>query len=115
MLDALLYRFLLHQPYHLLPASLHAFHQVILNKEFFTVDAMHVSEHECTIFDIVLAFHRLGVSGHVQSGFRLNVALSRSKEMFMLVCDVDALKPSDCSQAEAGEFNGGGARRTTRF
>ena len=59
-----------------------------------TVDSMQGGEGECTIFDLVLARQRIGRYGFVKIGNRLNVALSRSKNMFMLICDTSALEKS---------------------
>ena len=43
----------------------------------------------------MLAFTRLGGWGFVTEGLRLNVAISRSCDHFVLVCDLAALNPSD--------------------
>lgn len=61
----------------------------------FTVDAMQGSENQCTIFDTVLAKYRSGGYGHVASGFRLNVALSRSINMFIILIDRKSLDISE--------------------
>ncbi len=64
----------------------------------FTVDAMQGSEDDCTIFDLVFAFFLLVAYGHVQSCLRLDVALSRSRGVFMILIDRKALTPSDSHQ-----------------
>lgn len=61
----------------------------------FIVDVMQGFENQCTIFDTVLAFNRAGSYGHITSGFRLNVALSRSINMFIILIDRKALDLSE--------------------
>ena len=60
----------------------------------FTADSVQGRENNCTIFDIVLAFERIGGWGFIKEGLRLNVAISRSREQFILVCDLTALNPN---------------------
>ena len=59
--------------------------------QVFTVDSVQGRENKCTIFDTVLAYTRLGGWGFVKDGLRLNVAVSRSIEHFIFVCDLTAL------------------------
>lgn len=59
--------------------------------EVLTVDSMQGQENKCTIFDLVLARSRLGGPGFVVDKHRLNVALSRSQDMFIMVADTEAL------------------------
>ena len=59
---------------------------------------MQGRENKCTIFDVILAFARFGGWGFVTESLRLSVALSRSIDHFVLVCDLAALKPSDRHQ-----------------
>ena len=73
--------------------------------EVYTADSVQGRENKCTIFDIVLAFARIGGWGFVKEGLRLNVAISRSTDHFMLVCDLAALNPSERHQQELDQLD----------
>lgn len=49
------------------------------------IDSMQGRENKYTIFDIVLSFSHLGGPRFVVNRHRLNVALSRSQEMCIMV------------------------------
>lgn len=72
--------------------------------QVFTVDSTQGRENRCTIFDIVLAYTRLGSWGFVKDGLRLNVAVSRSIEHFILVCDLTALNESPQHRKDLDEL-----------
>ena len=63
--------------------------------QVFTADSVQGRENKCTIFDMVLAYARIGGWGFIREGLRLNVAISRSCDHFVLVCDLAALDPSE--------------------
>ena len=69
-----------------------------------TADSVQGPENNCTIFDIVLAYARIGGWGFVKEGLRLNVALSRPCDRFVLVCDPSALDPSERHQQQLDEL-----------
>ena len=68
--------------------------QSLFRTQVFTADSVQGHENNCTIFDIVLAATRIGGWGFVREGLRLNVAISRSIDHFVLICDLAALNPS---------------------
>ena len=70
-------------------------HQKWFKIQVFTVNSVQGRENGCTIFDIVLAYTRIGGFGFVRDGLRLNVALSRSSDHFIFVCDLAALNESE--------------------
>ena len=72
--------------------------------QVYTADSVQGRENKGTIFDIVLGFARLGGWGFVKEGLRLNVAISRSQEHFFLVCDLNALNPSDRHQQQLDQL-----------
>ena len=63
--------------------------------QVFTADSVQGRENQCTTFDIVLSYDRIGGWGFVREGLRLNVALSRSINHFVFVCDLAALNPNE--------------------
>ena len=65
-----------------------------------TADSVQGRENSCTIFDIVLAYAHIGGWGSVKEEPKLNVALSRSCDHFVLVCDPSALDPSERHQQQ---------------
>ena len=66
---------------------------------------MQANEEDCIIFDLALALARVGGYGFIRSALRLNVALSRSKNMFMMVYDNSALQLSPARQRALDKMN----------
>ena len=73
--------------------------------QVFTVDSVQGQENQCTIFDIVLSYTRNGGWGFVKEGPRLNVALSRSINHFIFVCDLAALNPNKAHLRQLEELD----------
>ena len=73
--------------------------------QVYTADSVQGREDKCTIFDIVLAFARVGGWGFVKEGLRLNVAISRSQDHFVLVCDLAALDPSERHRVQLDQLD----------
>ena len=88
--------------------------QNLIPVQVFTADSVQGRENKCTIIDIVLAFVRIGGWGFVREGLRLNVAISRSCDQFILVCDLSALKPSDRHQQELDALEPGERQQRER-
>ena len=74
--------------------------------QVFTVDSKQGQENACTIFDLVLSYHRIGGLGFEQEESRLNVALSRWINHFILVCDLAALNHDDRHLQQLDKLDG---------
>lgn len=73
--------------------------------QVFAVDSVQGRQDSCTIFDIVLSYARIGAWGFVKDGLRLNVALSRSEDHFIFVCDMAALNPNEYHQQQLDDLD----------
>lgn len=62
--------------------------------DMLTVDSAQGRENQCTIFDLVLAYKREGGNKFVRDNQRLNVVISRSRNMLVLMGDLKSLEPN---------------------
>ena len=69
--------------------------EVRISTEVFTVNSAQRRENQCTIYDLILAHTCVGGTKFVRDSQRLNVAISRSQNMSILVGDLNPLAPND--------------------
>ncbi|KAL6719219.1 hypothetical protein ACLMJK_003456 [Lecanora helva] len=74
--------------------------QLFLNatEGIFTVDSFQGGQNKCVIFDTVLSRNRLGTWGFAKDVWRLNVAVSRPEDFFVVVGDTKSVEQDEPSE-----------------
>lgn len=70
----------------------------IFDIEIKTTDSFQGGEKQCIIFDFVFAQEHRGGVGFVSQGGRLNVGITRARDAFFIVGDIDCLEDGDGKQ-----------------